>query len=285
MTKHSGKLALFCAAVALTAAFATPSLAEDPTADTVLATVGGVNITLGDLIVTRDGLPDQYKNLPDDVLFKGILDQLVQQEALMQSLGAKLTRKDAIAVADQRRSYLSNVALAAGIATAVTDATVQAAYDAKYKGADLGIEYHASHILVDNEEKAKKLLTDIQAGAVFADVAKANSSDGSAASGGDLGWFGPGAMVKPFEDAVLTAKVGEVVGPIKTDFGWHLILVTETRKAAPPAMADVHDALAADIQKEAIAGYIKAITDKATITRSETVIDPSLIKDLTLLDK
>lgn len=282
MTKHSGKIAAFCAVIALTA---TMARAETPTADTVLATVGGVNITLGDLIVTRDGLPDQYKSLPDDVLFKGILDQLVQQEALMQSLGAKLTKKDTIAIADQRRNYLSNVALSAGIATAVTEEAVQAAYDAKVKTITPSMEYYAAHILVDSEEKAKDLLAQINNGAAFADIAKANSSDGSAASGGDLGWFGPGAMVKPFEDAVIAAKVGEVVGPIKTDFGWHLILVSETRSAPAPTLADLHDELAAQIQKDAIAAFIKAITDKATIIRSETVIDPALITDLTLLDK
>ena len=107
MSKFSG----FCTAFALSALLAAPARAEDPSADTVLATVGGVVITLGDLIVTRDGLPEQYKSLPDDVLFKGILDQLVQQEALMQSLGEVLTKKDTLALADQRRNYLSNVAL------------------------------------------------------------------------------------------------------------------------------------------------------------------------------
>ena len=285
MTKLSGKMARFCAALAIGSLLALPAMAEDPTGDTVLATVGGVNITLGDVIVTRAALPDQYKNLPDDVLYKGILDQLIQQEALMQSLGKTLTKKDTLAVADQRRNYLSNVALSAGTATAVTDAKIQAAYDAKYKTATPGLEYHAAHILVDTEAKAKELLAQIKGGAAFADVAKANSKDGSAAAGGDLGWFGMGAMVKPFEDAVIGAKVGEVVGPIKTDFGWHLILVAETRNAAPPALADVHDELAAQLQKGAIAAVIADVTAKATVTRSETVIDPALIKDLTLLDK
>ena len=281
MTKFSG----FCAALALGATLAMPACAEDPTADTVLATVNGVNITLGDVIVTRDGLPDQYKALPDNTLFKGILDQLVQQEALMQSLGATLTKKDTMALADQRRNYLSNVALMAGIATAVTDDAVQKAYDAKYKAATPKLEYHAAHILVDTEDKAKELLKQIEGGAAFADVAKANSKDGSAAAGGDLGWFGTGAMVKPFEDAVVSAPVGKVVGPIKTDFGWHLILVSETRNAAAPALADVHDELAATIQKDAIAAFIKTVTDKTTITRADTVIDPALIKDMALLDK
>lgn len=285
MSKHSVRMAGFCAAFALSALVALPVRAEVPTAATVLATVNGVDITLGDLIVTRNGLPDQYKNLPDDVLFKGILDQLVQQEALMQSLGEKLTQKDTLTLADQRRNYLSNVALGAGIADAVTEDSIQKAFDAKYKEATPTLEYRAAHILVDTEEKARELLKEIQGGAAFAVVAKVNSSDGSAAAGGDLGWFGAGAMVKPFEDAVIAAKVGDVVGPIKTDFGWHLILVSETRNAAAPALADVHDELGAQLQKDAVAAFIKSVTDKAQITRTETPIDPALIKDIALLDK
>ena len=92
-------------------------------------------------------------------------------------------------------------------------------------------------------------------------------------------------MVKPFENAVVAAKVGEVTGPVKSDFGWHLILVTETRNAAAPAVADVHDELGAQLQKEAISAFLKSVTDKAEVTRSETEIDPALIRDLTLLDK
>lgn len=280
------KLYGFCAALALSAALALPARAEDPSAATVLATVGGVNITLGDLIVTRDGLPEQYKSLPDDQLFKGILEQLVQQEALKQSMGETLSKKDTMALDGLKRSYLANEAMAAGIKDATSEEAIQKAYDAKYKDMAPELEYHASHILVDSEEKAKTILAEIEGGKAFADEAKANSSDGSAANGGDLGWFGVGAMVKPFEDAVVGAPVGKVVGPIKTDFGWHLILVTETRNKAAPALADVHDQIAQDVQKAAIADFIKSVTDKATITRADTTgIDPAVIKDLTLLDK
>ena len=283
MTKLSG----FCAALALCAAFGLPALAETapPTAETVLATVNGVNITLGDVIVTRQGLPAQYQSLPDDQLFTGIVDQLVQQEALKQSLGDALSKKSALAIEGLKRSYLSNEALLAGIKDAVSEAEIQKAYDAKYKDMAPSLEYHASHILVDSEDKAKALLAEIEGGKPFADVAKANSKDGSAANGGDLGWFGLGAMVKPFEDAVVAAPVGKVVGPIKTDFGWHLILVGETRTKAAPPLADVKDEIAKEVQKAAVEAFIKATTDKATITRTLEGIDPAVIKDVTLLDK
>ncbi|MBI1170956.1 peptidylprolyl isomerase [bacterium] len=258
----------------------------DAKVDTVLATVNGVNITLGDVIVTRDSLPAQYKALPDDQLFKGILEQLIQQEALKQSVGATLTKQQTVALDGLKRSYLSNEALLAGIKDATSEDKIQKAYDDKYKNMAPELEYHASHILVDSEDKAKALLADIEGGKPFADVAKANSKDGSAANGGDLGWFGKGAMVKPFEDAVVAAPVGKVVGPIKTDFGWHLILVTETRNKAAPALAEVHDQIAADLQKAAIGAFIKSVTDKATVTRADiSGIDPAVIKDVTLFDK
>ncbi len=281
MSKFSG----FCAGLAFGMTLALPAMAQDATAATVLATVNDVEITLGDLIVARDGLPDQYKTLPDDVLFTGLLDQLVQQEALMQSLGDTLTKRDLLALADQRRNYLSNVAVSAGIANAVTEETIKAAYDAKYKDAAPTLEYHAAHILVDSEEKATDILRQLKEGLPFAELAQANSTDGSAASGGDLGWFGLGAMVKPFEEAVIAAKVGDVAGPVKTDFGWHLILVSETRNTAAPTLDQVHDEIGAELQKTAIGEFIKSVTDQTKITRPEVTLDPALIQDLTLLDK
>ena len=281
MSKFSG----FCASLALGITLALPAAAQDTSAATVLATVNGVEITLGDVIVARDVLPEQYKALPDDVLFQGILDQLVQQEALMQSLGETLTRRDTLTLADQRRNYLSNVAVGAGIADVVTEEAIKSAYDAKYKDAAPTLEYHAAHILVDSEDKAASILKQLKEGLPFAELAQANSTDGSAASGGDLGWFGLGAMVKPFEEAVVTAKLGEVAGPVKTDFGWHLILVSETRNSAAPTLDEVHDALGAELQKAAMGAFIKTVTDNAQITRTETEVDPALIRDTTLLDK
>lgn len=305
------KLSGFCAVLALSAGLGLPGLAETtapaateapkteapktdaaqptapaPTADTVLATVNGVNITLGDVIVTREGLPEQYKALPDDQLFKGILDQLIQQEVLRQSMGTTLTPKQTRALAALQRNYLANEALMAGVKDSTSDAAIQKAYDAKYANLAPSLEYRASHILVDSEDKAKALLKEIQGGKAFADVAKANSTDGSAANGGDLGWFGLGVMVKPFEDAVVGAKVGEVVGPIKTDFGWHLILVSETRNKQAPKLDEVKPQLAADLQKAAIDALIKAETDKAKVDRPDiSAIDPAVIKDTALLDQ
>jgi peptidyl-prolyl cis-trans isomerase C len=276
----------FLAGAVLAVGLAGPALAEDPTADTVVATVNGTNITLGNLIVAREALPEQYKALPAEALFKGILDQLVQQTVLEQSMGDKLSKKDLLQLENDRRGYLANAALTPVATGAVTDDKLKAAYDDRFKDAKPQTEYHAAHILVDSEEEANKLKADLAAGGDFAALAKANSKDtGSGANGGDLGWFGLGAMVKPFEDAVVAAKVGEVTGPIKSDFGYHLILVSETRVAKQPTLDDLRDELASQIEQKAVEDHIKALTDAAKIEKPGEGLDPKLILDATLLDK
>ena len=90
-------------------------------------------------------------------------------------------------------------------------------------------QVHAAHILVKEEAKAKELLAKINSGESFSDLAKKYSQCPSGKKGGDLGWFGRGQMVKPFEDACFGNSKGTTVGPVKTDFGWHLIKVLEER--------------------------------------------------------
>ena len=273
-------------AVASALAFTGPAVAEDMTADSVVATVNGTDITLGQMIVLRGTLSDQYQALPDDVLFKGILEQLIQQAMLEQSLGGKITKRDQIAVENNKRGYLSGIALQAVVGASVTDATLQAAYDARFKDATAKTEYHAVHILVATEDEAKAIKTELDGGADFAELAKTKSTDtGSGANGGDLGWFGAGAMVKPFEDAVIAAKVGEVTAPVKSDFGWHLIKVMETRIAAAPPLDDVRDELASQIEQKAIEEHIKTLTDAATITRPGMEFDPKSLRDEAIVDK
>lgn len=284
MVKSTGFRPVLALGVALSVAWALPGHAEGDSAQTVVATVNGSDITLGQVIALRETLPQEYQSLADDVLFKGILEQLIQQTALSQSQEDKLTARDDVMIANQRRTYISGAALQAVVAEAVTDATIQAAYDAKYKGSAPLIEYHASHILVATEEQAKDLKAQLDGGADFAELAKANSTDGSAAGGGDLGWFGPGMMVKPFEDAVIALQPGQISAPVQTQFGWHLILLAETRDAAAPPLADVSAELSAELQRQAIEAHVTAITEAATVTRVEG-IDPTVVRSQTLFDE
>ena len=91
------------------------------------------------------------------------------------------------------------------------------------------VRVKASHILVKTESEVKQLMKQLADGDDFAKLAKLHSQCPSGRSGGDLGYFGKGQMVKPFEDAAFKAKAGDVVGPVKTQFGWHVIKVTDVK--------------------------------------------------------
>lgn len=272
------------AGLALAILATAPALAEEakPTAETVVATVNGTAITLGHVIVAAEALPEQYRQLPDDVLFSGVLDQLIQQTVLEQSVTP--SARDELAVANDRRGYFANVALTAVARGAVTEAAVEAAYKAAYTDAPPATEYRARHILVETEDKAKEIKAELDAGGDFEALAKANSTDpGSAANGGDLGWFGLGMMVKPFEDAVVALAPGAVSAPVQTQFGWHLVQLVETRAAAVPTIDEVREDLAQTIQREALEAHVADLTAKASVTRSVEGIDPATLRDLTLV--
>jgi peptidyl-prolyl cis-trans isomerase C len=122
----------------------------------------------------------------------------------------------------------------------VTDAEIQAEYD-KYKAQQGGTEYHARHILVEKEDDAKALIAEIKAGAKFEDVAKKNSKDpGSAPKGGDLDWAAPGSYVPEFSQAMAKLEKGQMTEtPVKSQFGWHIIKLEDTRPAQFPPLAEV----------------------------------------------
>jgi peptidyl-prolyl cis-trans isomerase C len=277
------KSAFFGAAL-LALALTQPARAEEPGIDTVVATVNGTAITIGHMIAARNGLPQQYQDLPDDVLFKGLLEQLIQQTALAQAGEGAKTKADDLALENQERTYLSAIVLEDAATAAVTDEALQKQYDEKYAKAAPSREYSAAHILVETEDEAKALKEKIDGGADFAALATEKSTDqGSAANGGDLGWFGPGMMVKPFEDAVVAMTPGTVAGPVKSDFGWHLIKLNEVRTAEAPKFEDVKQELEGDLRQKAVEAKVKELTDAAKVEKQDEGIDPAILKNAALL--
>lgn len=261
-----------------------PVWAADPTADTVVATVNGSDITLGSMIAMRSSLPAQYQTLPDDQLFQGILDQLVQQTALAQEVEKNLTRRDTLDLENQRRDFLSNLALSQTVKAAVTDDAIQKLYDEKYAKAEPSKEFDASHILVDSEAEAKDIKAKLDAGGDFAALAKEKSKDpGSAQNGGDLGWFSQGMMVAPFEAEVMKLQKGQISDPVQTQFGWHVIKLLDTRMAKGPTLEEKHDELAKEIQEKAIQDKLTEITGKAQVKKMTDGIDPAILKNSDLL--
>ena len=180
-----------------------------------------------------------------------------------------------LAVDNQRRGALAGIAANAAVVDAVDDAKIKAAYDAEIAAFQPAPEFSAAHILVDSEEKAKALKAEIDGGKDFAEVAKANSSDGSAASGGDLGWFGLGQMVPEFEAAVTTLEVGQVSEPVKSQFGWHLIKLNEKRDTAPPTLDEARPELENQLRQAALQARLEELRAAATIEKPETDTPPA----------
>ncbi|MGB5838230.1 MAG: peptidylprolyl isomerase [Albidovulum sp.] len=278
------KSATLLGALALSLTLIGPARAEEPTADRVVATVNGTEITLGNMIAMRSTLPEQYLQLDDQTLFNGILDQMIQQVALADSVGKDLTKRDMLVLENQRLSYLAGAALDAVAEDAVTDTALQSSYDEKYKGFEPAKEYNAAHILVETEDEAKALKSELDGGADFAALAKEKSTGPSGPNGGDLGWFGLGMMVKPFEDAVVGMEPGTVSDPVQTQFGWHVIRLNETRNTEAPKFEDVRDELAGELQGAAVEARVTELSEAATVEKTVEGIDPAILKNTALLD-
>jgi peptidyl-prolyl cis-trans isomerase C len=274
---------LYIGAIALGLSLATVARADDPTVDTVVATVNGTDITLGQMIALRATLPAQYLQLDDTTLFNGILDQIVQQTVL--AAAAKPSKRDELTLQNQRVGYLAGTVLEQTAGAAITDEALKAAYDAKYAAATPSKEFHAAHILVKTEDEAKAIKAELDKGTDFDTLAKDKSTGPSGPNGGDLGWFSAGMMVKPFEDAVMALKPGEISGPVQTEFGWHIIKLEEVRDAKVPTMEEAHDELSGNLRQKAVEAKVKEMTDAAKIEKKTDGIDPSIIKSETLFDK
>ncbi|MDE4134350.1 peptidylprolyl isomerase [Phaeobacter sp. QD34_3] len=264
-------------------ALAAPALAA-PHANTVVASVNGEEITLGHMIMARENLPQQYKQLPDEVLYNAILDQLIQQTALKQQLNGEVPHYVQLSVENESRALLAADVIETVMANAAGEEALRAAYDRKYSTGNGGDEFHAAHILLETEEEAREIKEELDDGADFATMAKAHSTGPSGPSGGDLGWFGLGSMVPEFEEALLAMRSGQISNPVQTQFGWHVILLRERRKSAAPSFDEVRGELEQELRTRAVEDRVNDLTAAANIQRPEIEdLDVSIIKDLSLV--
>lgn len=271
--------------VALGALIALPGFAQDAEVEsgTVLATVNGEEITLGHLITMLGMLPAQYQELPDQVLFDGMLEQLVQQQILASVAAEDISASVQLGLDNERRAFLAAMLLDEIAAEEITDAQLQAEYDAIYGASEPAMEYNASHILVETEAEALGAIDQLAEGADFAELAAELSIGPSGPNGGELGWFGVGRMVPEFETATMALEAGEVSPPVETQFGWHVIVLNETREITPPTLDEVRAELIGGLQEARVDAAIDALSAEADVDRPTLDIDASVIRDRSLL--
>jgi len=272
---------------AISIALALPAAAQDaetPSADMVLATVNGEEITLGHVMVMFDTL-DEDGTAPATIgNLNGVLDYLIEQVLFSRAAG-ELSKATEIKLENAVRSIRSEEHYIALIAEAIDDEAIQETYDAAFADYVPAPEWNASHILVETEDGARALLEEVEAGADFAEMAREHSTGPSGPNGGQLGWFSPGMMVEPFETAVAEMEDGDVAGPVQTQFGWHLIKLNESKLQSAPTLDDVRTEIVSALEAEAIQQAMTELNEGATIERADIeVLDPAVLKDTSLLD-
>lgn len=264
-----------------------PASAQDVDASTVLATVDGTEITLGQVVAASGRMAGQMGGMPDDALLENMLQQMIDQALLARTVSTSV-ESDPLAVTVElengRRGLLAGSAIEAMLAEPIPETELRAAYDESIAALEPAVEYNAAHILVASEDEAKAIAARVEDGESFADLATEASLDpGSAARGGDLGWFALGQMVPEFEQAVVAAEAGKVTAPVESQFGWHLILVNETRDVPPPAFEDVRGDIEGALRQEQIREEIEALRVAATIEIIDVDLPEGAIRDASIL--
>lgn len=233
-----------------------------------VAKVNGVVIpgSLADWLIkeqTAQGAP------ADEQLRGRVRQHLVQREALLQE--ARKTGLEKDAAIRQRMEYVRDDQLVNAYLQdwskkhPVTDAQMRAEYDKQVKA--LGdTEYNARHILVEKEDEAKAIIQKLQKGEKFAELAKASKDPGSKDKGGELGWSRPNTFVPEFAQALAKLAKGKyTTTPVKTQFGYHIIMLEDSRKAVNPKFEDVKAQLSQGMQQEAVQKHIGELVAKAKV--------------------
>ncbi|AXA90791.1 peptidylprolyl isomerase [Massilia sp. YMA4] len=249
--------------LALIAVAAAPAFAQN------VATVNGKAIPASRLDavvkqVTAQGKQPDSPQLRDAIKKDLIAREVLVQEADKQGYSNKPDVKQALE--NTRQSIVINAMLADYVKkNPVKDADIKAEYD-KYKASVGDKEYHARHILVGTEKEAQDIIAKLKGGAKFEELAKQSKDTGSAANGGDLDWASPGNFVKPFSDAMVALKDGQITEkPVQSQFGYHVIKLEGSRAAKVPALDEVKGQIEQALTQKKIAAYRDELVKKAKV--------------------
>jgi peptidyl-prolyl cis-trans isomerase C len=248
--------------VVLLAAAALPAMAQN------LAVVNGkaVPSSRADLMVKQMTTQGQQDTPQLRAMVK---EELINREILIQEAD-KLGLGNTADVKSQMEIARQSIVIRALVAdfvkkNPVSEADIKAEYD-RFKAQAGDKEYHARHILVEKEEDAKAIIAKLKAGAKFEDLAKQSKDTGSAANGGDLDWATPATFVKPFSDALVALKKGQLTDtPVKTQFGYHVIKLEDVRAAKIPTLEEVKPQIAESLQQKKLQAYQEELRKKAKI--------------------
>ncbi len=242
-----------------------------------VATLNGETIWLEEVMRAAEGLPPEYRQAPMDTYFDQLVAEVIDTRlAAAAGYGSNLDKDKAVAQAMKMAAdrILAEAFLSATINSQITDEAIMSAYDAFVADTASREQVTASHILVETEEAAHEIIAKLNDGGDFATLAKENSTGPSGPNGGDLGTFGRGQMVPAFETAAFAMPVGSFSAePVQTQFGWHVILVSERSVQPPPEMEAMRAQLSNNLSRQHLGRLLETL-------RVDAVIDLRSFEDI-----
>lgn len=244
-----------------------------PAADdsTVLAIVDGEQITRADVMMARNRLPPQLRELPEEqilpILINVVIDtRLIANQAREEGIAEEpevMAQMDLV-----QDMVLEQALLTRHLQGKMTEEALRARYEETIKDEQAREQVHARHILVAERSQAEEVIAKLDEGADFNKLAEEVSTDPSAQAGGDLGYFGRGDMIPAFSEVAFTLEPGSYSKtPVQTEFGWHVIKVEDRRIAEPPPFEQVQGQLQQQLAMELRTEYVEQLREQAEIER------------------
>lgn len=235
----------------------------------VIAIINGQDVTsvdFGTFVSTRVGQNISPANLNQQQL-NALQEEYINRELVFQDAVAKGLDKNpevVIAIENQRHNIIAGYALRQIASVPPSDKALQDAY--KTLASKPVKEYRASHIMVKTAAEAQGLIDRLKQGDDFAQLAREKSLDSTAQNGGELGWLPADQIAPPIRDALGALKTGAFsTAPVQTQFGWHVLKLSETRILPPPDFDAVKDDLSRQLRNENIGKYIAQLRQHSKI--------------------
>ncbi len=249
--------------------------AED---DVVIARVNGQPVYRSGFNAAVQRLSPQARQYGMATIYPVLLERLVD-EKLLAAVAVREIPADDPELTKQVRQLtegaITQIYFSRAIDAAVTEETIRERYEKSVAEFTPTEEVSARHILLETEEKANEVLAIVQGGADFAETAKQHSTGPSASNGGDLGYFSLGQMVPPFADAAFALQPGEVApGPVKSEFGWHVIKVEGRRQTEPPSFEEKREEISSGLSREVAVALLDDLRGKARIEKFDLQGNP-----------
>ena len=248
----------------------TPPAAGDTKNDPVVAVVNGTTLKRSDVVASAQTLPAQYRNQVDQ-LFPQLVDRLIDITLMVEEGRRQKLQDDPevkAIVARYEDEAIREVLVRRFLADKVTEDILKKRYADEITKMPPTEELRASHILVKTEDEARAIIKQLDGGADFAKLAKEKSTDASAGNGGDLGYFSDGDMVPEFYAAAAKLKKGQYTKePVKTQYGYHVIELTDRRAKVVPKFEEVKDQVKDQVTQELVSAWLADLHKGAKVQK------------------